>query len=858
MPNKKSYENSPIKVCGKKTFTWVKKSSDASKKPFCRLCRTNLRPHKGSLEQHQKAASHIKSEKTLNPFQKKINFTGEVKISDVNKKADIQLLMCICCHSAISTTDHLCEIISKFVELSQKRRHEFKEDDDGSIDELFDAIGLEKLNIATHFRLSSWDKNKPGTLVIEQVNSSETKINKTLKKKVNQRIKKFEYDLALNSKSIPKKVYAYINNKTKVKENIRAIQLKNGSIVTGLKVIANTLNGYFASVFIKPQASFVPIIDIETQTFCRSPDFNISVVEKYLSKLDTNKATGMDKVHLKVLKECNSAFAKPLSLILNKSFETSKLPKLWSCANIIPLFKNGNKLDPSNYKSVSLTSVVCKVMERIIKHKMMKYLVDNKLINKNQHGFVNNKSCVTNLLESLDFITNSIDNGWDVIVLFLDFAKTFDSVDRERLFLKLNAFGDNTSGWEEVVSGVPQGSVLGPLLFVAYINDISNKIKPGCKLFADDTKILRAIKNDNDIIELQQDTDVLMEWPNEWLMKFNQQKCKIMVSDDIGWKHHVKKVVNKANQKLSQIKHTFKLLDEKTTKLLFIALVRPHLEYAAPIWNPYWQYDKDKLESCQQRATKIESLRGYSYEERLKKLGLLSLENRRRRGEINGVEMGRILHSTNACINIVNHIGNEMRINIIAEVIKSKSKILIIIDESTTINQKSTLIVYIRCCVKGSGMNSPINLFLDLVELESVTAKGLFVALIECLHSYGMKDEYLENYLFSVACDGAAVMLGCKSGVFKLITNKFPFVIVWHCANHRLELSVGDTIRDISCQGKLLCVHFDTKLVKEYFYGENRNVERLVLMISSSSIDKVQLIGVLSKTDSHGILQRRK
>ncbi|XP_065668012.1 E3 SUMO-protein ligase KIAA1586-like [Hydra vulgaris] len=163
--------------------------------------------------------------------------------------------------------------------------------------------------------------------------------------------------------------------------------------------------------------------------------------------------------------------------------------------------------------------------------------------------------------------------------------------------------------------------------------------------------------------------------------------------------------------------------------------------------------------------------------------------------EINGVKMGRILHSTNACIN---NIGNEIRKKIIAEVIKSTSKISIIIDESTTISQKSTLIVYIRCCVKGSGMNSPINLFLDLVELESVTAKGLFVALLECLHSYGKKDEYLKNYLVSVACDGAAVMLGCKNGVFKLITEKFSFVIVWHCANHRLELSVGDTIREIS------------------------------------------------------------
>ncbi|XP_065663036.1 uncharacterized protein LOC136085640 [Hydra vulgaris] len=220
---------------------------------------------------------------------------------------------------------------------------------------------------------------------------------------------------------------------------------------------------------------------------------------------------------------------------------------------------------------------------------MMKYLVDNKLINKNQHGFVNNKICVTNLLESLDFITNSIDNGWDVIVLFLDFAKAFDSIGHKKLLVKLDALGfkskllgwcqgflknrlqrvvigDNTSEWEEVMSGILQGSVLGPLLFVAYINDISTKIKSSCKLFDDDTKILRAIIDENDIIELQQDIDVLMELSNEWLIKFNLQKCKIMVirnnqhkfsmnntalvyssiekdlgvniSDDLGWKHH--------------------------------------------------------------------------------------------------------------------------------------------------------------------------------------------------------------------------------------------------------------------------------------------------------------------------------
>ena len=113
-----------------------------------------------------------------------------------------------------------------------------------------------------------------------------------------------------------------------------------------------------------------------------------------------------------------------------------------------------------------------------------------------------------------------------------------------------------------------------------------------------------------------------------------EKNLGVLISNDLEWSNHVNSAVNKANQKLGQIKHSFQYLDEKMLKLLFVSLVRPHLEYAAPVWNPHWQYDKDKLEKVQQRATRVESLRGYSYEERLKKLDLLSLENRRRRGDL--------------------------------------------------------------------------------------------------------------------------------------------------------------------------------------------------------------------------------
>ena len=166
--------------------------------------------------------------------------------------------------------------------------------------------------------------------------------------------------------------------------------------------------------------------------------------------------------------------------------------------------------------------------------------------------------------------------------------------------------------------------------------------------------------------------------------------------------------------------------------------------------------------------------------------------------ELNRIEMGRILHSTNACINVVNHISCEMRKKLANEIVRSDNKISLIVDESTTLSQKSTVIVYIRVCLADSGMNSPVNLFLDLVELESVTAQRVFDSLLNCLYSHGITEEFLKRNLVCLACDETAVMLGCKSGVQKLLTEKFPSVLVWHCTNHRVELSVGDTVKQVS------------------------------------------------------------
>ena len=317
----------------------------------------------------------------------------------------------------------------------------------------------------------------------------------------------------------------------------------------------------------------------------------------------------------------------------------------------------------------------------------MDHLVKNKLIIKQQHGFVNHKNCTTNLLETMDFITKALADGYNIDEILLDFAKAFDSVLLIRLCLKLDSFGirnnllawcksflsgrsqrvligEFISDWEEIDSGVPQGSVLGPLFFVMFINDLLNRIKNEGKLFADDTKILALISSELDNLGLQNDLNILKEWTDEWQIKFNSLKCKVMhfgnsnpkykykienvvleegklekdlgifISNDISWSHHISYMINKSNKQMGRIKHAFEFLDKNIIRLLYKSLVRPHLEYGAVIWNPQRQGEIDRIEKVQNRSTKIPSLYGFSHEERNLKLNLPTLENRRRRGDL--------------------------------------------------------------------------------------------------------------------------------------------------------------------------------------------------------------------------------
>jgi len=333
---------------------------------------------------------------------------------------------------------------------------------------------------------------------------------------------------------------------------------------------------------------------------------------------------------------------------------------------------------------------------KIIKEEILEDMLTKNCINKTQHGFLPKRSCVTNLLTFLEETTKNIDEGTPTDVVYLDFSKAFDTVPHQRLLIKMTelhvhpsiicwvknwlhnraqrvTIGGSESEWLPVTSGVPQGSVLGPILFLLYINDIDDGLTSKIIKFADDTKIYRAINDENDPIELQKDIDRVVDWSTTWQMKFNTSKCKVVhigrnntsqtyamnnnciesspgerdlgvtVTEDLSFDTHIANAIKTANKLLGMISRTYDDKSKKNIIQLYKSLVRPHLEYATQIWRPYKQTQINSIEKVQQRATRmITGLGQDPYKVRLQKCNLLSLEMRRLRTDL--IQTYKIIH----------------------------------------------------------------------------------------------------------------------------------------------------------------------------------------------------------------------
>ena len=424
------------------------------------------------------------------------------------------------------------------------------------------------------------------------------------------------------------------------------------------------------------------------------------MVRKEIISLNVNKSIGPDEISPRLLRELVDHITVPLTIIMNQSLSEGYLPDDWKMAIVSPIYKNkGAKNLAENYRPISLTSIICRVMETFLKQKIMNHLTQEKLLTSKQYGFVSKRSTITQLLHYLDKCTEEISSKKVVDVIYFDFAKAFDTVPHKRLLKKLQCYGVNGNilKWIEafltdryqmvkvnevlstkrkVHSGVPQGSVLGPLLFVVYINDLPDVVRSLMYLFADDTKIMSKIETKEDSKILQTDIDALEKWSKDWLLKFHPDKCHVLtlgkfdhiphafpyslgdevldhvfsekdigitIDSELTFEEHIMNQIKKANSIVGLIKRSFEYLSPQLFKQLFTSFVRPHLEYGQVIWSPKLRKHANIIENIQRRATKIvPACKNLSYEARLELIGIPTLEYRRKVGDM--IEIFKHLH----------------------------------------------------------------------------------------------------------------------------------------------------------------------------------------------------------------------
>jgi Reverse transcriptase (RNA-dependent DNA polymerase) len=524
-------------------------------------------------------------------------------------------------------------------------------------------------------------KSNPTTLNWSEYTAAE----KLLKKSITRAKRKLERELAYDKNGNGNQFRKYIKQRTRTRDPVGPI-IDNGVSLTEDAEIAESLNNFFASIFTREDKSNIPTKEMETDARLERIQVSRADVMRKLRKLRADSAAGPDGIHPKILVECAAEISEPLAEIYIKSLRESVIPADWKTATVTPIFKKGKRSDPGNYRPVSLTSVPCKVLESIIKDNVMQHLLSNKLLKDSQHGFMPNRSCTTNLIEFMEPVTRNVDKGRPVDIFYLDFSKAFDSVPHERLLVKLAAkgvagevgdwlrawltgrtqkvrVGDELSSEKDVESGVPQGTVMGPCLFDVYIDDIDDvaALLELLSKFADDCKGQKTILSEKDRQDLQMTIDKLHEWAIMWGMSFNKDKCKVMhvghnnpqydyfmqgtklsvieEEKDVGVIIHNSLKPARQCQRaaacgysvLQQLRKNFHFRDRHVFVNLYKQYVRPHLEFATPVWSPWQNADKQVLENVQRKFVKmIAGLPPGTYEAQCKELGLETLEERRK------------------------------------------------------------------------------------------------------------------------------------------------------------------------------------------------------------------------------------
>ena len=463
--------------------------------------------------------------------------------------------------------------------------------------------------------------------------------------------------------SDPSKLWTYVKQKsrtTRVPLEVEYSDVRAKDAASCAQLFSN----YFKTKFLEPSldSNQLPTVLSSSHDTLSDISFSRFEIESYLKTLKTGKSPGPDEIPVSVFKVCRFILSRPIADIFNHALHTGVFPSKWKSANVTPVLKKGSRYKVLNYRPISLLSVISKVFEGLL-HKRIYNHVSSHIASE-QHGFVKKRSTITNLAEFTHCIASNMNNKLQVDAIYTDFSCAFDTVDHTLLLHKIRGFGicgnlhkllcsyltdrvqtvkvnSGSSTPELVTSGVPQGSILGPLLFVLFINDL-----PACfensksLLYADDLKLYREISDVSECNLLQIDILALSNWCIKWRLKLNISKCNsitftnkkkyhtfvykldgvdlvrvhdikdlgVTISCNLSFNRHFGNIVPKAYKLLGFIKRNcMKDFRKSTLRHLYVALIRPQVEYASVIWNTnnYHSTNTEHVESVQRRFMKL-------------------------------------------------------------------------------------------------------------------------------------------------------------------------------------------------------------------------------------------------------------
>lgn len=434
----------------------------------------------------------------------------------------------------------------------------------------------------------------------------------------------------------------------------------DGETVTDKCLIAKTFNQFFCSVFTNDDGrkpTFNPSIECP-------PIDNISVTEEgilsLLLNLNIKKSPGMDGIPTAFLMRYAEWCSKYLCILFNKSLSCAALPNDWKYAKVTPIPKTENRSLITSYRPISLLPTCAKTLEHIIFKHISVFLNDNNIIDSRQHGFRKGLSTTTQLLETIHEFAAILDKQGQIDMIFIDFEKAFDRVSHSKLLLKLQPIlkNDLLLAWisaylssrrqsvfidgvrsdsAPVQSGIPQGSVLGPLFFLIFVNDIIQVVNVKIRLFADDCILYQEINNCSDQVCLNSSLASVEAWCATWQMTMNAKKTVAMsitrkrnplkfsystggnilstvssykylglvITSDLRWNEHMSYISKKAMRKLGYLRRSLRQSTQEIRLLAYKTYIRPILEYASVVWDPYTQKNITQLESIQRKSVRF-------------------------------------------------------------------------------------------------------------------------------------------------------------------------------------------------------------------------------------------------------------